>query len=180
MSCLAPHSALSLYGMSGEVCWHEGEGCGERNGGSVLGCGAPTHFPTSSHSPHLSLHLPHTPTHFATPLVPLPTSPLPPPTPQHTFLLLLPHLPHLLKVWRSYHVTKFLWQSFHVAKLLATLWSGSTMTVLLLGQCTTNTEYSVILIFSVAHQLQSALCRLPVRLSVTSIPRLGREEDRVT
>ena len=65
------------------------------------------------------------------------------PTPQHTFLHLLsylfPHLPflppyldtfsyyshispHLLKVWRSYHVTKFLWRSYryHVAKLLAT------------------------------------------------------------
>ena len=68
--------------------------------GSVLGCGATTHFlphfPTSlpsPHSPHLSLHLPHTPTHFPTPsLIPLPTFPLPSPTPQHIFLL-FPHLP---------------------------------------------------------------------------------------
>ena len=44
----------------------------------------------------------------------------PPPTPQHTFLHLSPHHLHLLKVWRSYHVTKFLWRSYHVAKLLAT------------------------------------------------------------
>ena len=24
-----------VYAVSGEVCWCEGEGCGERNGGSV-------------------------------------------------------------------------------------------------------------------------------------------------
>ena len=50
-----------------------GRGIGEVEG-SVLGCGAPTHFPTSlsPHSPHLSLHLPQTPTHFPTPI---PTSP---------------------------------------------------------------------------------------------------------
>ena len=106
-----------VYEVSGEVCWREREGCGERNGGSVVNCvkvwGPNTLPPTSPHSPHLSLHLPHTPTHFATPpLIPLPTSPLPPPTPQHTFLRQLPHLPHLLKVWQSYHVTKFLWRSY--------------------------------------------------------------------
>ena len=57
---------------------------------------------------------------------PFPTSPLTFPTPQHTFLHLFPHLaphpntfsyyphvsPHLLKVWRSYHETKFLWRSY--------------------------------------------------------------------
>ena len=83
----------------------------------MLGCGAPTLFPphllTPFTFPYISLYLPHTPTHFATPLlIPLPTSPLPPPTPQHTFLRQLPHLPHLLKVWQSYHVTKFLWRSY--------------------------------------------------------------------
>ena len=104
-----------VYGVSGEVCWREEEGCGERNEGSVLGCGAPTHFPISPPSPHpltfpyISPYLSHTPIHFPTPpLIPLPTSPLPPPTPQHTFLRLFPHLPHFLQVWRSYHVAKLL------------------------------------------------------------------------
>ena len=62
-----------MYGVSGEVCWCEGEGCGERNEGSVLGCGAPTHFlphfptsPSSPHSPHLPLHLPLLPPHVNT------------------------------------------------------------------------------------------------------------------
>ena len=62
-----------------------------------------------------------------------PTSPLTSPTPHHTFLHLLlylfphpfflppnpntfsyyPHISlHLLKVWRSYHVTKFVWRSY--------------------------------------------------------------------
>ena len=85
----------------------------------MLGCGALTHFlphfptsPPSSHFPHRSLHLPHTPTHFPTPpLIPLSTSSLLPPTLQYIFLL-SPHLPHLLKVWRSYHVIKFLWRSY--------------------------------------------------------------------
>ena len=64
---------------------------------------------------------------------PFPTSPLTSPTPHHTFLHLLsylfahpsflpPHLNtfsyyphislHLLKVWQSYYVTKFLWRSY--------------------------------------------------------------------
>ena len=92
-----------MYGVSGEVCWREREGCGERNGGSVVNCvkvwGPNTLPPTSPHSPHLSLHLPlppphpntlcytsshtssdispsspHTPTHFPTPIA---TSPSP-------------------------------------------------------------------------------------------------------
>ena len=80
---------------------------------------------------------------FTSLLTPFPTSSFTSPTPQHTFLHLLlyifPHLPflsphpntlsctypyispHLLKVWQSYHVTKFLWRSYHVAKLLATM-----------------------------------------------------------
>ena len=100
------------------MCWRVGKGCGERNGGGVGKCvwvwGPNT-------LPHISLT-----SHF-------PTSPLTSFTPQHTFLHLLsylfPHLPflalhpntfsyyphispHLLKVWRSYHVTKFLWRSY--------------------------------------------------------------------
>ena len=86
--------------------------------------------------PQHTFNSPHLPT-LTFPYI----SPYPPPTPHHTFLHLLsylfPHpsfLPphpntfsyypyislHLLKVWRSYHVTKFLWRSYHVAKLLAT------------------------------------------------------------
>ena len=110
------------YGVHGEVCWLVGKGCGERNGGDLGKCvrvwGPNTSSHTSPHLPYLTFsyispYLPHTPTHFPTPpLIPLPTSPLPPPTPQHIFLL-FPHIsPHVLKVWRSYHVTKFLWQSY--------------------------------------------------------------------
>ena len=102
------------------MCWREREGCGERNGGSVVNCvkvwGPNTLPPTSPHSPHVSLHLPLPPPHPNTLCY---TSShtssdisLPPPTPQHTFLRQLPHLPHLLKVWQSYHVTKFLWRSY--------------------------------------------------------------------
>ena len=71
-----------------KVCWHVGKGCEERNGGDVgkyAGCGAPTHFPTSPPSPHLSLHLPyllHTPTHFPTP-------------PFHTSSHISPSSPHI-------------------------------------------------------------------------------------
>ena len=70
------------------------------------------HLPTLTF-PYISPYLPHTPSHFPTPpFIPLPTSLLPPPTPQHIFLL-SPHIsPHLLKVWRSYHATKFLWRSY--------------------------------------------------------------------
>ena len=74
---------------------------------------------------HTSTHLlPHLTFPYISPYLP---------TPQHTFLHLLsylfPHLPflpphpntnfydlhislHLLKVWQSYHVTKFLWRSY--------------------------------------------------------------------
>ena len=83
---------------------------------------------TSSHtSPHLLLHLipphlsyisrylPHIPTHFPTPpLIPLPTSFLPSPTPQHIFLL-SPHLPS-----PSQSVAKLPCDEVSVAKLLAT------------------------------------------------------------
>ena len=70
------------------------------------------HLPTLTF-PYISPYLPHTPSHFPTPpFIPLPTSLLPPPTPQHIFLL-SPHISlHLLKVWRSYHATKFLWRSY--------------------------------------------------------------------
>ena len=114
-----------VYGVIGEVCWRVGKGCGERNGGGVgkcVGIRSPNTLPPTlpnisslTSSPHLSLHLPlppHTPTHFSTPpLIPLPTSSLPTPHP-NTFSY-YPHIsPHLLKVWRSYHVMKFLWRSY--------------------------------------------------------------------
>ena len=110
-----------------EVCWHEGEGCKERNGGGVGKCvkvwGSNTspqllshlssHLPhpnplsyTSSHtSSHISLSYPHRPhpntlSYTATPI---PTSPSP-----------------------SQSVAKFLWQSYHVAKVLATITTGLT------------------------------------------------------
>ena len=45
-----------VYGVSGRVCWREGEGCGERNGGGVGKCGALTHSNTLSYTyPHISL-----------------------------------------------------------------------------------------------------------------------------
>ena len=50
-----------VYRVSGEVCWREGE-----EWGSVLGCGAPTHFPISPPSPFLTSPLTY-PTHFPTP-----------------------------------------------------------------------------------------------------------------
>ena len=70
------------------------------------------HLPTLTF-PYISPYLPHTPSHFPTPpFIPPPTSLLPLPTPQHIFLL-SPHISlHLLKVWRSYHATKFLWRSY--------------------------------------------------------------------
>ena len=115
-----------VYGVSGEVCWRVGKGCGEGNGVDVGKC-VEVWGPNTLLIPHIS-YLPS----------PFPTSPLTSPTPHHIFLHLLsylfPHLPphpntfsyypyislRLLKVWRSYHVTKFLWRSYHVAKLLAT------------------------------------------------------------
>ena len=111
--------------------WGNVLACEEKNGEGVrkcVRCGAPTQF------------LPHFPT-SPTPPSPFPTSPLTSSTPQHPFLHLLsylfPHLPflsphpntffyyphispHLLKVWRSFHVTKFLGRCYHVAKLLVT------------------------------------------------------------
>ena len=93
-----------VYGVSGEVGWREGEGCGERNGGSVVKCvevwGPNTLSPTLPISPpspfltsplptphpdtlsytfsHISSHIspssPHNPTHFPTPIS---TSPSP-------------------------------------------------------------------------------------------------------
>ena len=108
-----------------EVCRRVGKGCGEGNGGDVGKC-VEVWGTNTLLIPHISLPSP------------FPAFPLTSPTPHHTFLHLLsylfPHLPphpntfsyypyitlHFLKVWRSYHVTKFLWRSYHVAKLLAT------------------------------------------------------------
>ena len=75
--------------------------------------------------PYISPYLPHTPSHFSTPFIPLPTSLLPPPTPQHIFLL-SPHLPSPSQSVAKLPcdevcVAKLLWRSYHVAKLLATL-----------------------------------------------------------
>ena len=75
--------------------------------------------------PYISPYFPHTPSHFPPPpLIPLPTSPLPPPTPQQIFLL-SPHLPSpsqsVVKLpCDEVSVAKLLWRSYHVAKLLAT------------------------------------------------------------
>ena len=85
-----------------------------------MGCGASTYFSTSPPSPHFFLHLSlpppkHTPT---SPYIsPYHVSPHP-----NAVSYTYPHIsPHLLKVWRSYNVMKFLWRSYHAAKLLATI-----------------------------------------------------------
>ena len=89
-----------MHGVSGKVCWGVvgGEGsCGKRYGGRCrevcLGVEPQHTFPhllPTLTFPYISPYLLHTPTHFPTPpLIPLPTSPLPPP---HIFLL-FPHLP---------------------------------------------------------------------------------------
>ena len=116
-----------VYGVSGEVCWRVGKGCGEGNGEDVGKC-VEVWGPNTFLIPHISLPSP------------FPTSPLTSPTPHHTFLHLsylfpipsflpphpntfsyYPHVSlHLLKVWRSYHVAKLLWRSYHMAKFLAT------------------------------------------------------------
>ena len=109
-----------VYGVSGEVCWRVGKGCREGNGEDVGKC-VEVWGPNTLLIPHISLPSP------------FPTFPLTSPTPHHTFLHLLsylfphpsflpphpntcsyyPHISlHLLKVWRSYHVTKFLWRSY--------------------------------------------------------------------
>ena len=122
--------------MSGEVCWRVGEGCGDRNGGGIGKC-------VRVWDPNT---LPSTLPHISSLTSPFPTSPLTSPIPQHTFLHLLsylfPHLPphpntlsytylpHLLKVWQSYHVTKFLWRSYYVAKLLATVHTSIIYSIL--------------------------------------------------
>ena len=112
-----------VYGVSEEVCWYEKEGCGKKNGGSMLRCGALTHFLphfpnisslTSLPSPFLASTLtsPHPNTLYYTSSHTSSHISSSSPTSQHTFLLLSPHLPHLLKVWRSYRVTKFLRRSY--------------------------------------------------------------------
>ena len=100
--------------------WGSVLACGEGNGEDVGKC-VEVWGPNTLLISHISLPSP------------FPTSPLTSPTPHHTFLHLLsylfPHpffLPphpntfsyyshislHLLKVWRSYHVTKFVWRSY--------------------------------------------------------------------
>ena len=123
-----------VYGVSGEVCWRVGKGCGERNGEDVGKC-VEVWGPNTLLIPHISLPSP------------FPTSPLTSPTPHHTFLHLLsylfphpsflPHSPtyfptiptHLPSPSQSVaklpcdevSVAKLLWRSYHVAKLLATI-----------------------------------------------------------
>ena len=121
-----------VYGVSGEVCWRVGKGCGEGNGKVVGKCvevwGPNTlspHLPTLTF-PYISPYLPHTRSHFpAPPFIPPLTSLLPPPTSQHIFLL-SPHLPSpsqsVAKLpCDEVSVAKLLWRSYHVAKLLATV-----------------------------------------------------------
>ena len=127
----------------------------------MLGCGAPTlflpHLLTPLTFPYISPYLPHTPTHFATPpLIPLPTSPLPPPTPQHTFLRQLPHLPHLLKVWQSYHVTKFLWRSYWQPSVHYTF---ITPVYFLPKGLATGIFYAILRAFVLIFRLWKALCK---------------------
>ena len=109
-----------VYGVSGEVCWRVGKGCGEGSGEDVGKC-VEVWGPNTLLIPYISLPSP------------FPTFPLTPPHTHHTFLHLLsylfphpsflpphpntfsyyPHISvHLLKVWRSYHVMKFLWRSY--------------------------------------------------------------------
>ena len=128
-----------VYGVSGEVCWRVGKECGEGNGKDVGKC-AEVRGPNTLLIPHISLPSPfptspltspYTPSHFPTPpFVPLPTSLLPPPTPQHIFLL-SPHLPSPSQSVAKLPcdevcVAKLLWRSYHVAKLLATISSTSS------------------------------------------------------
>ena len=96
--------------------WGSVFGRGERYGGVEKVCwgvGLSTH--TLSHTTHFPTP-PYTLSHISP--TPFLTSPLTPPTPKHTSLHLFPHVrhisPHLLKVCRSYHMTKFLRQSFEI------------------------------------------------------------------
>ena len=97
--------------------------CGKvtgNHGGDLGKCVGPQHtfnsprlLPTLTF-PYISPYFPHTPSHFTTtPLIPLPTSPFPPPIPQHMFLL-SPHLPS-----PSQRVAKLPCDEVSVAKLLA-------------------------------------------------------------
>ena len=119
-----------VYGVSGEgvrECIGRGSvlAYGERMWGGVGKCvrvWGPNTLPTSPFSPHLShclpLPSPHPNTLSYTSLLYL----FPHLAPHPNTFSYYPHIsPHLLKVWRSYHVTKFLWRSYHVAKLLATV-----------------------------------------------------------
>ena len=110
-----------VYGVSEKACWRVGKECGEGNGGDLEKCVGPQHTFNSPRLlpnltfPYISPYFPHTPSHFATtPLIPLPTSPLPPPIPQHMFLL-SPHLPS-----PSQRVVKLPCDEVSVAKLLTT------------------------------------------------------------
>ena len=100
-----------VYGVSGEVCWRVGKGCGEGKGEDVGKC-VEVWGPNTLLIPHISLPSP------------FPTSPLTSPTPQHIFLL-SPHLPSPSQSVAKLPcdevcVAKLLWRSYHVAKLLAT------------------------------------------------------------
>ena len=102
-----------VYGVSGEVCWHVGRRMGEVWGPNTL-----PHI-SSLTFPYISPYFPHTPTHFPTPpLIPLPTYPLPPPTPQHIFLL-SPHLLSPVLPLEQWFSTFFLsWPNFCCTKVL--------------------------------------------------------------
>ena len=104
--CVGVRRGMRCKGRCMEVCW----GVEPQH----LPIPFPTFLLTSPTLQHLPtpiptfLTFPYTPTRFPTP--PSTSPPIPP----HTYLHLsshsaLPHIsPHLLKVWQSYHVAKFL------------------------------------------------------------------------
>ena len=117
-----------VYGVSGEVCWRVGKGCGERNGEDVGKC-VEVWGPNTLLIPHISLHLPLPPPHPITlSYTSFYTSSHIPPSYPHTpthFPTIPTHLPSpsqsVAKLpCDEVSVAKLLWRSYHVAKLLAT------------------------------------------------------------
>ena len=125
-----------VCGVSGEVCWCVGRGCGEGNGEDVGKCvevwgpntllishiSLPSPFPTSPLTSPTPITLSYTSFHTSSHI------PSSSPTPQHIFLL-SPHLPSPSQSVAKLPcdevcVAKLLWQSYHVAKVLANVQSS--------------------------------------------------------